>query len=72
MKPMPAKPKISIAMDADVAMKLCDFKSMSADKLWTLHEKITATLAKKIIAEKCASKSVFASLNWYQTPMGEA
>ena len=25
---------------------------MSADKLWTLHEKITATLAKKITAEK--------------------
>jgi DNA-binding protein H-NS len=25
---------------------------MSADTLWTLHEKITATLAKKITAEK--------------------
>jgi len=38
-------------MDAG-AVKPCDFESMSADKLWTLHEKITATLAKKITAEK--------------------
>jgi DNA-binding protein H-NS len=32
--------------------KRCDFESMSTDKLWALHEKITATLAKKITAEK--------------------
>jgi hypothetical protein len=34
-------------IDAGAAVKPCDFESMSADKLWTLHEKITATLAKK-------------------------
>jgi DNA-binding protein H-NS len=39
-------------MDTGVAMKPCDFESMSTDQLWTLHEKITATLAKKIAAEK--------------------
>jgi DNA-binding protein H-NS len=39
-------------IDAGAAVKPCDFESMSADKLWTLHEKITATLAKKITAEK--------------------
>jgi DNA-binding protein H-NS len=33
-------------------MKRCDFESMSADQLWNLHEKITATLASKITAEK--------------------
>ena len=33
-------------------MKPCDFESMSTDELWTLHEKITATLAKKIGVEK--------------------
>jgi DNA-binding protein H-NS len=39
-------------MDAGAAVNPCDFELMSADKLWTLHEKITATLAKKITAEK--------------------
>src|SRR6266404_4452476 len=39
-------------IDAGAAVKPCDFESMSADKLWTLHEKITATLAKKMAAEK--------------------
>ena len=39
-------------IDAGAAVKPCDFESMSTDKLWTLHEKITATLAKKITAEK--------------------
>jgi hypothetical protein len=34
-------------IDAGAAVKPCDFESMSTDKLWTLHEKITATLAKK-------------------------
>jgi DNA-binding protein H-NS len=33
-------------------MKPFDFESMSTDELWTLHEKITATLAKKIAVEK--------------------
>jgi DNA-binding protein H-NS len=33
-------------------MERCDFKSMSTDQLWTLHEKITATLVAKITAEK--------------------
>jgi DNA-binding protein H-NS len=38
--------------DAGVAMKPCDFESMSIDQMWTLHEKITATLTEKIAAEK--------------------
>jgi DNA-binding protein H-NS len=38
--------------DANVAMKPCDFESMSTDQMWILHEKITATLAKRIAAEK--------------------
>jgi DNA-binding protein H-NS len=29
-----------------------DFKSMSIDELWELHEKIAAALAEKMIAEK--------------------
>jgi DNA-binding protein H-NS len=33
-------------------MERCYFKSMSTDQLWTLHEKITATLVAKITAEK--------------------
>ena len=39
-------------IDAGAAVKPCDFESMSADKLWTLHQEITATLAKKMAAEK--------------------
>src|SRR5260221_12679132 len=39
-------------IDSGAAVKPCDFESMSTDKLWTLHEKITATLAEKITAEK--------------------
>ena len=35
-------------------MKRSDFKSMSADELWMLHEEITAELAAKIHAEKKA------------------
>ena len=59
-------------IDAGAAVKPCDFESMSTDKLWTLHEKITATLAKKWLLKKRASKSVFSSLNRYQTLMAEA
>jgi DNA-binding protein H-NS len=33
-------------------MKQSDLKSMSADELWMLREKIAATLAAKIVAEK--------------------
>ena len=33
-------------------MKPFDFESMSTDQLWALHEKITATLAGKLAAEK--------------------
>lgn len=33
-------------------MKRFDFESMSTDQLWALHEKITATLAGKLAAEK--------------------
>ena len=43
-------------------MKRCDFKSMSADQLWILHEKITTTLAAKITPKKRNSTSAFASL----------
>jgi DNA-binding protein H-NS len=33
-------------------MKQSDLESMSIDELWMLHERITATLAAKITAEK--------------------
>jgi DNA-binding protein H-NS len=39
-------------MDMGFAMRPRDFDSMSTDQLWTLHEKITATLAEKLAAEK--------------------
>ena len=39
-------------MDTGAAAKPCDLESMSIDKLWALHEKITSTLAKRITAEK--------------------
>ena len=35
-------------------MKRRDFKSMSADEMWTLHEEINAELTAKIHAEKKA------------------
>src|SRR5260370_41461047 len=34
------------------APQRCDLESMSINKLWALHEKITSTLAKRITAEK--------------------
>ena len=43
------KPKF---MDTGAAAKRCDLESMSIDKVWALHEKITSTLAKRITAEK--------------------
>jgi hypothetical protein len=33
-------------------MKQCDLDSMSIDELFVLHERLTATLAAKIAAEK--------------------
>jgi hypothetical protein len=33
-------------------MKQCDLDSMSIDELFVLHERLTATLAAKITAEK--------------------
>jgi DNA-binding protein H-NS len=39
-------------MKPGAAMKPSDFESMSIDKLWTLREKIAATLAGKLAAEK--------------------
>jgi DNA-binding protein H-NS len=33
-------------------MKSHDFESMSADELWTLHERVTSALAREISAEK--------------------
>jgi DNA-binding protein H-NS len=44
-------------------MKPCDFESMSTDKLWTLHEKITATLAAKLAAEKTRLEKCLHQLN---------
>ena len=44
-------------------MKRCDFKSMSADQLWILHEKITATLAARITAEKAQLDQRLCQLN---------
>ena len=47
-------------------MRPYDLESMSTDELWTLHEKIAATLSEKLAAEKTCSKSVFAS--WELSP----
>jgi DNA-binding protein H-NS len=33
-------------------MKFHDFKSMSADELWSFHERVTSVLARRISAEK--------------------
>jgi hypothetical protein len=33
-------------------MKFHDFESMSADELWSLHERVTSVLARRISAEK--------------------
>jgi DNA-binding protein H-NS len=44
-------------------MKRCDFESMSADQLWILHEKITATLVGKITAEKAQLDKRLCQLN---------
>lgn len=33
-------------------MKPHDFKSMSDDELWSLHERVTSVLARKMLAEK--------------------
>jgi hypothetical protein len=38
--------------NARAAMKPYDFESLSTDELWALHEKIAATLAGKLAAEK--------------------
>ena len=35
-----------------VKMKFNDFKSMSADELWSLHERIVSVLSRRISAEK--------------------
>jgi len=42
----------SILKNAGASMKACDFESMSVNRLWILHEEITATLARKLTAEK--------------------
>jgi DNA-binding protein H-NS len=44
-------------------MERCDFESMSADQLWTLHEKITATLVAKLTAEKAQIDQRLSELN---------
>jgi DNA-binding protein H-NS len=40
-----------------------DFESMSTDRLWTLHEKIAATLVAKITAEKAQLDQRLCALN---------
>jgi DNA-binding protein H-NS len=40
-----------------------DFESMSTDRLWTLHEMITATLVAKITAEKAQLDQRLCELN---------
>src|ERR1700694_4272038 len=49
--------------NAGAAMKPCDFESLSTDKLWTLHEKITATLAGKLATEKMRLEERLRQLN---------
>jgi DNA-binding protein H-NS len=43
------RPKL---LNALAAMRPYDLESMSTDELWTLHEKIAATLSRKLAAEK--------------------
>jgi DNA-binding protein H-NS len=50
-------------MDMGFAMRPCDFDSMSTDTLWTLHEKIAATLTRKIAAEKTRLEKRIRRLN---------
>jgi DNA-binding protein H-NS len=40
-----------------------DFKSLSLDRLWDLHEEIVAVLAAKIIAEKSVLEDRLSKLN---------
>jgi DNA-binding protein H-NS len=47
----------------EATMKRCDFKTMSTDQLWTLHETISATLAAKITAEKARLDQRLCELN---------
>jgi DNA-binding protein H-NS len=44
-------------------MKRCDYKSMSVDQLWILHEKITSVLAAKIISEQSSLENRLRQLN---------
>lgn len=45
------------------AMKANDLRSMSVDELWTLHEEISAILAKRLAEEKAALEERLRRLN---------
>ena len=47
----------------EATMKQCDYKSMSIDQLWIVHEKITAVLTEKIISEKRSLENRLRRLN---------
>jgi DNA-binding protein H-NS len=49
---MKNKRRLKLMNAEGAAMKLGELELMSTDKLWTLHEKITATLAGRLAAEK--------------------
>ena len=48
----PIKGPASVQIVRVGKMNLQDFKSMSADELWSLHEQVTSILAREISAEK--------------------
>jgi DNA-binding protein H-NS len=47
----------------EATMKRCDYKTMSVDQLWIVHEKITAMLAEKIISERSSLENRLRQLN---------
>jgi DNA-binding protein H-NS len=50
-------------------MKRCDYKSMSIDQLWILHEEMTAMLAEKIVSEQSSLENRLRQLNQRSTQM---
>lgn len=49
-------------------MKANDLRSMSVDELWTLHEEISAILAKRLAEEKAALEERLRQLNPERVP----
>jgi hypothetical protein len=58
-------------MNAGAAKEPCDFESMSTDEMWILHEKITASLARKLVAEKTRLENRLHTLKQGSNPNGK-